>query len=219
METYYTIYKITKKINGKIYIGCHKTNDLEDGYMGSGKYLKRSINKHGLEHFEKEIIKVFDTPEEMFQMKAVLVNEKFVKSIETYNLKEGGSGGFDHITKSSYHGSEAHIINSKKAGVASGVANSTNEVLKAKRALIGSRNIKLAKVKSQKLHPKGNGTFRGKTHTDETKRKMSLTQRLRNSTGERNSQYGTMWITNGVINKKIKKGGPTPDGFRNGRVM
>ena len=33
---YYTIYKISNKINGKIYIGSHKTKNLDDGYQRVG---------------------------------------------------------------------------------------------------------------------------------------------------------------------------------------
>lgn len=36
--------------------------------------------------------------------------------------------------------------------------------------------------------------------------------------GEHNSHYGTMWITNGIINKIIKKEETIPDGWKKGRV-
>ena len=53
---FYIVYKITNQINGKFYIGVHATSDVNDGYMGSGKYLKRAQNKHGIENFTKEIL-------------------------------------------------------------------------------------------------------------------------------------------------------------------
>jgi len=37
-------------------------------------------------------------------------------------------------------------------------------------------------------------------------------------TGEKNSQYGTMWITNGNINKKVKCDDIIPDGWYKGRL-
>jgi hypothetical protein len=95
--TYYSVYKITNKINGKCYIGTHKTNDLNDGYMGSGKYLTRAIQKNGLENFEKVILHVYTTSEEMFAKEAEIVNEDFLSNENTYNLRLGGFGGFDYV--------------------------------------------------------------------------------------------------------------------------
>lgn len=40
---YYLVYKITNIINQKFYIGAHKTEDKNDGYMGSGKIVTSAI--------------------------------------------------------------------------------------------------------------------------------------------------------------------------------
>lgn len=75
---YYTIYQITNNINGKTYIGLHKTDDLEDGYMGSGKHLKDSMRYHGEKNFTKEYIHIFDNEYEMYETEAELVDRKSV---------------------------------------------------------------------------------------------------------------------------------------------
>ncbi len=94
---FYTIYKITNQLDGKIYIGSHKTRELDDDYMGSGKILMRAQKKHGIENFKKEILFVFDNPEEMYAKEATLVNEDFLMEENTYNLRIGGFGGWDYV--------------------------------------------------------------------------------------------------------------------------
>lgn len=92
---YFIVYKTTNKINGKFYIGKHQTTDLNDGYFGSGKLLKRAIKKYGKENFLSEILHVFQTEEEMNQKEKELV----IIGKMSYNLCEGGKGGFGYINR------------------------------------------------------------------------------------------------------------------------
>ena len=87
---YHYFYKITNLINNHFYYGVHNTNDLNDGYMGSGKRLHYAYKIYGIENFKKEIIKFFDTAKEAFEYEAFIVNENLVKDNNCYNLCEGG---------------------------------------------------------------------------------------------------------------------------------
>ena len=94
---HYLIYEVKNDINGKIYIGKHKTNDINDDYMGSGKILKRSIEKYGIENFTKTILFELETEQEMNDKEAEIVNEEFIRCGSNYNLMVGGQGGWDYI--------------------------------------------------------------------------------------------------------------------------
>lgn len=50
------------------------------------------------------------------------------------------------------------------------------------------------------------------------KRKKTYVQ-IQHQKGEKNSQYGTMWITDGELNRKVKKTDDIPFGWRKGRVI
>lgn len=90
---YFCIYKITNLINGKFYIGAHKTKNLNDDYFGSGVGIKRAVKKHGKKFFVKEIIEFLPSEEEMYRKEKELV----VLGEESYNMTLGGKGGFSHI--------------------------------------------------------------------------------------------------------------------------
>lgn len=88
--TYYGIYKITNLLNGKMYIGQHKTSNLDDGYMGSGLLIERAIKKYGKENFRKEWLMFCEDEEELNYMERVYVDQTWVDRSDTYNLTLGG---------------------------------------------------------------------------------------------------------------------------------
>lgn len=118
MSSKFTVYKTTNLINGKIYVGCHVTLNPDDSYLGSGKILIQAIFKYGIENFSKEILFVYDNPEEMFLKESEIVDSDFVKSENTYNIKIGGEGGWDFILRNKSNWSEErrklHSIEMKK---------------------------------------------------------------------------------------------------------
>ena len=105
-KRYKYVYQTKNLINGKTYIGFHCTDNLDDGYIGSGcrsqAYAKgavkhgakssflRSVLKYGYENFKKEILSFYESVEECLEEESFLVNEDWVKSNCNYNLKLGG---------------------------------------------------------------------------------------------------------------------------------
>ena len=72
--TYY-VYKITNTINNKIYIGLHKTNNINDGYFGSGSLLKKAIQKYGKINFQLEILYFCNNEQQMLDKERELIRE------------------------------------------------------------------------------------------------------------------------------------------------
>ena len=96
---YYTVYKTTNLINGKTYIGQHRTSNINDDYLGSGNLIKLAIKKYGKHNFKKSVMFLCNNAADMDAKERELVSEEFVKRLDTYNLRVGGSR--IHITKKS----------------------------------------------------------------------------------------------------------------------
>lgn len=100
-KKYHFIYKTTCIITGKFYVGMHSTDNLEDGYLGSGKILGYSRKKYGDENHKIERLEFLQSREELKQREKEIVNEQLLSDPLNMNLKYGGDGGWDHLNKDS----------------------------------------------------------------------------------------------------------------------
>lgn len=205
---YYLIYKTTNKLNNMIYIGCHKTENKEDGYLGSGTYFKRALEKYGSSNFKKEILFECSTEDEMIKKEEEIVDEVFIARLDTYNITIGGySGGFYYIKKNKLnHSAGQHLISSIKI--------KEDEEYRKWFSMKISNGLKLY----SENHPYNPNHWVGKKHSEASKKKIGEANSIHQK-GSNNSQYGTMWITNGIESKKIKKEEEIPEGWYKGRKL
>ena len=89
------IYKVTNTMDGKIYVGQHKSSSTDDNYLGSGKLIKRAVRKYGKNHFTKEILMVCDSKEELDYWEVELIEQlKTQDHTIGYNIAQGGHERF-----------------------------------------------------------------------------------------------------------------------------
>ena len=160
----YTIYQTTNKINGKIYIGKHQTENLNDSYLGSGIALRNAIKKYGIENFQKIILFDFDTEQEMNDKERELITEEFVKRKDTYNKGVGGEGG-PHFK------GKKHSVESIKKRTESRKGFKLSTEARQKISEANRRRIVSEETK-RKIAEKA----KGRKHSDETKKKLSEIQ-------------------------------------------
>lgn len=161
------VYKVTNTKNNKWYIGKRKHHDpYNDKYMGSGKLIKEAIEKHGKQNFKKEILAIFESDDKAAALEAKLVTKESIATDMSYNMHEGGYGGFAHIND----GSLEHRQRAQR-----GAAKSTGRQHPnwGKGTFIkGDERTKLASIKANQIK-----SFRGTS--EETRLKMRLAAKRR----------------------------------------
>jgi len=200
------MYKTTCKITNRFYVGIHSTTNVDDGYLGSGKRLRYSIRKYGKENHIKEILNFFESRESLLEEEKKIVNTDLINDVFCMNLKEGGTGGLNGLPKKTLDK----------------IRNGASEFAKKqwKNTNFRKKMTKIFREHSIDRHKTGKvnySTTKGKNISEEHKRKIGDKNRI-NQSGEKNSQYGTCWITNGNENKKIKKDSVIPQGWNKGRI-
>lgn len=212
---YYLVYQITNALNGKIYIGAHKTEDKNDGYMGSGKLIKRAIKKYGLENFKKDILFEASSSEEMFFKEKELV----VLGSRSYNIKDGGCGGWDHVIKSRTKEEWTRI---GKQNYLRGdlITGTEQKIILMEGGLWEEFKQKRSSLQQLKWDTGAFNGFSGHRHSVESKAKIGLANSVRQS-GENNSHYGKMWIMNTSTGESVRifKEDKIPTGWIKGRKI
>ena len=95
----------TNKINNKIYIGVHETENpnIFDGYIGCGVYkhqpstymypktpFQYAVKKYGVDAFERVVLFIYDDEISAYKKEAELVDLNFIKQAHVYNACIGG---------------------------------------------------------------------------------------------------------------------------------
>ena len=169
MKKYHFIYITTNTLNGRYYIGVHSTDNLDDGYKGSGKLLKQAFKKYGKKNFTTKPIQFYNSKTLAEQWEEYIVDETFIQFEDNYNLTTGG--GLIYHTKE---------IRAKISAYASGRIFSSEA-----RKNMGASRIGLKH--SEETKKKMSESAKGKIFSEETRKKMSLNS---NNIGKSNPMYG-----------------------------
>lgn len=205
---YLYIYKITNKLNNKIYIGQRASTvepSLDTKYMGSGIHIKRSIKNHGKENFIKEIIEVCESKEQLNQREIYWIGFYLSRNpIIGYNISKGGDGGINWIDgkcpniglkRSEETKNKIRLIRINQPSPNKGKKMSDEQKLKLSEThkgkpspMIGKHHSEETKLKIS-ISNKGKISWnKGKQFSDETKLKMCLNHA--DVSGKNNPNYG-----------------------------
>lgn len=89
---FHILYKTTCHVTGRYYIGIHSTDEIEDGYLGSGVRLTRSVKKYGRQAHRREVIELVSDRNTLKIREAEVVTEELIASDDLcMNLIKGGN--------------------------------------------------------------------------------------------------------------------------------
>ena len=207
----YIIYQITNILNNKIYIGCHKTENINDKYMGSGINLIKDIREFGVNNFKKDVLFIFDNQVDMLSKESEIVNSEFIQRDNTYNIARGGAFLCGELCKGTTVVIDAYgdmfrirldddrYLSGELKPISCGYVSVKDKNGKTSRVKIDDESylsgdlVPIWSGRSHKEESKNkirgdrNG-FYGKTHTDETK--LIISNINKEHIGEKNSFYG-----------------------------
>lgn len=193
------IYLTTNKLNNKIYVGQKKSDVfLAENYLGSGKYLKRAVNKYGKENFEVILLDTADYRKDLSDLEIYYI-EKYNSTDKHigYNIAKGGIGG-----------GEVYVHNDIK-----------NEFIpKDSLEIYLNNGWQLGMLPGRKEI--NHSATRGINISNAMKGKHKSPEHIKNHS-ESLKKAHRHWYTNGIIGQDLclKESDTVPDGYYRGRTI
>lgn len=187
---YHIVYLVTNKTNGKLYVGKHSTKNIDDGYLGSGKGIKRAIDKYGIENFEKKVLGSFPTSEAALSAERLIVSTELVNDKKFYNMIEGG---YSNMSRQREWYKEKSPFFSEKTKERILHAQRENGKKTGKQN-IGKFNQRLKEDENLALEIRQKRSFGGKKNTG----KIHITDGIQQVVIDRNSEIPEGWWFGGI---------------------
>ena len=155
-KSFHYVYLTENKINGKKYIGQHSTDNMDDGYIGSGRKLLKEIKKYGKKNFTKKILEYSDNADELDSLEKNYIKKYNSLAPNGYNLTRGGE------SKKEYSEESIRTMSQKAKGRK--ISEETR-----KRMAEASRG----RIHSVESKRKISVKLKGRVFSEETRKKMS----------------------------------------------
>jgi len=179
---FHYIYKTVNPKNGKYYIGKHTTNDLNDGYQGSGKWVRDCLKTKTL--IETTIIQMCNNEDEAYKLEEKLIEENINKKL-CMNMTYGGIG-YKSGEKNPWFGKKRSNETKRKISLKNSGIN---------HGMYGKKNSEFHKQRMKEVHT-------GKKHSEEWKKYMRKI-----NMGENNPMYNKTgyWLGKKLSEDHIQK--------------
>ena len=167
------IYKTTNLINGKIYVGKHKSSYFTEDYKGSGKIIKLAIKKYGLDNFKLELVEWCEDEISLANREIYWISyyRRLLGIENCYNIDKGGIGG--EFGGFSWKGRSQSLTHKTRKGESlrlSGKMRGPNHPFYGKpRSEEHRLHLSQANKGNPRLH-----SFKGVKNSDETRAKKSI---------------------------------------------
>lgn len=202
------VYKVTHIPSGDYYIGKRqKSPNSKEKYFGSGRVWKKKLKKYPIEEFQKEVLGVYYSVEELKQAEIKFIGDLWKTDKHCLNQEKGGrdvySGEFvPRFGKENPFYGHHHTEEAKEVYRQRNKGNKYHlgfTVSKKSRQIMSEKKLDYYKTHS--------GYWKGKQMTKNHKEKLSESHK--------GQSKGTHWFNNGQVSLRSFS---CPKGFQKGRL-